>query len=190
TRAALPAPLPAGWRADATANGSVIALRLTPPANAPDPGRLYYFADADHRIEASLPQTRVTEADGAYRLELPVSHDLTGGFTRLAGVLRAERGLAADGAIVEAIALDVPLTGTPSAGPKPALALPANDWQAAPLTDASTLSPPLALVLAFGGGLLLNLMPCVFPVLSLKALGLATSHVDDRRALRYDGVAF
>ncbi len=64
-------------------------------------------------------------------LELPVSHDLTGDFTRLAGVLRAERGLASDGAIVKAIALDVPLTGTPTAGPKPALALPANDWQAA-----------------------------------------------------------
>jgi thiol:disulfide interchange protein/DsbC/DsbD-like thiol-disulfide interchange protein len=190
TRAALPAPLPAGWRADATANGSMIALRLTPPANAPGPGRLYYFADADLRIEASSPQTRVTEADGAYRLELPVSHDLTGDFTRLTGVLRAERGLASDGAIVKAIALDLPLTGAPTAGPKPALALPVNDWQAASPTDASALSLPLALAFAFVGGLLLNLMPCVFPVLSLKALGLATSHADDRRTLRYDGAAF
>lgn len=33
----------------------------------------------------------------------------------------------------------------------------------------------LALLLALGGGLLLNLMPCVLPVLSLKALGLAQS---------------
>ena len=33
----------------------------------------------------------------------------------------------------------------------------------------------LALVLALAGGLLLNLMPCVLPVLSLKALGLAQS---------------
>ncbi|HLW11927.1 MAG TPA: protein-disulfide reductase DsbD domain-containing protein, partial [Casimicrobiaceae bacterium] len=190
TRAALPAPLPAGWRADATANGSVIALRLTPPANAPDPGRLYYFADADRRVEASSPQTRVTQPDGAYRLELPVSHELTGGFTRLAGVLRAERGLASDGAIVDAIALDVPLTGTPTAGPKPALALAANDWRAASPIDVSAMSLPLALAFAFVGGLLLNLMPCVFPVLSLKALWLATSHADDRRTLRYDGVAF
>lgn len=31
----------------------------------------------------------------------------------------------------------------------------------------------MALLLAFGGGLLLNLMPCVFPVLALKAMGLA-----------------
>ena len=33
----------------------------------------------------------------------------------------------------------------------------------------------LALLLAFGGGLILNLMPCVLPVLSLKAVSLAES---------------
>ncbi len=33
----------------------------------------------------------------------------------------------------------------------------------------------VALLLAFGGGLILNLMPCVLPVLSLKALSLAES---------------
>jgi thiol:disulfide interchange protein DsbD len=37
---------------------------------------------------------------------------------------------------------------------------------------------------------LLNLMPCVFPVLSLKALRLATSGGDDRRVLRHEGLAF
>jgi thiol:disulfide interchange protein DsbD len=52
------------------------------------------------------------------------------------------------------------------------------------------LSLPLALAFASGGGLLLNLMPCVFPILSLKALGLATSAADDARASRRDGVAF
>ncbi|WP_078083748.1 protein-disulfide reductase DsbD family protein [Microbulbifer mangrovi] len=39
----------------------------------------------------------------------------------------------------------------------------------------------LAMVLAFGGGLLLNLMPCVFPVLSIKAL--AITHAGDRQRL-------
>ncbi len=34
----------------------------------------------------------------------------------------------------------------------------------------------LAALFAFLGGLILNLMPCVLPVLSLKALGLASSH--------------
>ena len=37
---------------------------------------------------------------------------------------------------------------------------------------ASPFNLPLVLLLALMGGLLLNLMPCVFPVLSLKAIGL------------------
>jgi thiol:disulfide interchange protein DsbD len=43
----------------------------------------------------------------------------------------------------------------------------------------------LALLLAFAGGVLLNLMPCVFPVLSLKALGLAESASDLPRLRRH-----
>lgn len=44
---------------------------------------------------------------------------------------------------------------------------------AAPADNSNRLW--LALLLALAGGLLLNLMPCVLPVLSLKALGLAQS---------------
>src|SRR3546814_7286956 len=40
----------------------------------------------------------------------------------------------------------------------------------------------IALVGALLGGLLLNLMPCVFPILSLKALSLAKSGGDPRAA--------
>ncbi|WP_244506278.1 protein-disulfide reductase DsbD family protein [Microbulbifer marinus] len=41
---------------------------------------------------------------------------------------------------------------------------------------------PLALLLAFAGGLLLNLMPCVFPVLSIKLLAVsqAAKHANQR----------
>ncbi len=42
---------------------------------------------------------------------------------------------------------------------------------AAPSADTN-MSTTLALLLAFAGGFLLNLMPCVFPVLSMKALAL------------------
>jgi thiol:disulfide interchange protein DsbD len=47
-----------------------------------------------------------------------------------------------------------------------------------------------AALLAFVGGLILNLMPCVLPVLSLKALSLAAPGHDDRRVQRRSGVAF
>lgn len=45
------------------------------------------------------------------------------------------------------------------------------------------------LTAAFLGGLILNFMPCVFPVISLKAFGLIR-HVQDRRAVRIEGLAF
>lgn len=44
-----------------------------------------------------------------------------------------------------------------------------------------------ALLFAFVGGLVLNLMPCVFPVLSIKAMG-ALGSVDDRAELRRHGI--
>ena len=43
-------------------------------------------------------------------------------------------------------------------------------------TDATSASLAWVLLLAMAGGLLLNLMPCVFPVLSLKALHLANQN--------------
>ena len=42
---------------------------------------------------------------------------------------------------------------------------------------------------AFLGGVVLNLMPCVFPILSMKALGLA-SHAGEARRSRLHGLAF
>jgi thiol:disulfide interchange protein len=45
------------------------------------------------------------------------------------------------------------------------------------------------LAAAFLGGLILNFMPCVFPVISLKAFGLIR-HLHDRRAVRVEGLAF
>ncbi|MEB2286360.1 MAG: thioredoxin family protein [Myxococcales bacterium] len=56
---------------------------------------------------------------------------------------------------------------------------------AAPLATA-----PLALALAFAGGVLLNLMPCVFPVLALKALGLVGIGGEARRRVRRHGLAY
>lgn len=54
--------------------------------------------------------------------------------------------------------------------------------QATPPADQSLL---LILALAFLGGLLLNLMPCVLPILSLKALALAKkSEAEQRDAVR------
>jgi len=54
---------------------------------------------------------------------------------------------------------------------------------------AAPIGLGLALLLALGGGVLLNLMPCVFPVLSLKVLGFAR-HAADRRHTLAAGLAY
>ena len=61
-----------------------------------------------------------------------------------------------------------------------------------PVAAAAPVAPePTSLWLAIGfallGGLILNLMPCVFPVLSIKAMG-ALESADDRSALRAHGL--
>ena len=47
-----------------------------------------------------------------------------------------------------------------------------------------------AIIGAFIGGLILNLMPCVFPVISLKALSLAKTAHGERAAIRREGWAY
>ncbi len=64
-----------------------------------------------------------------------------------------------------------------SAGPSP------NDSNIGGTTNAPEDTPflPFVLLGAMLGGLILNLMPCVFPVLSLKALSLASSHLSHHK---------
>lgn len=60
-----------------------------------------------------------------------------------------------------------------------------------PVAGQNTETPALAVLLlgAFLGGLLLNIMPCVFPILSLKALTLARAGTSQNEA-RGEGLAY
>ncbi len=80
----------------------------------------------------------------------------------------------------------------PVAAGTPQPSFDALEFTAAPA--AAPLPPPasdlgiwLALGLALAGGVLLNLMPCVFPILALKVLALAQA---SRAAARRDGLLF
>ncbi|MFZ4287562.1 protein-disulfide reductase DsbD family protein [Variovorax sp. HJSM1_2] len=68
-------------------------------------------------------------------------------------------------------------------------ALAANAPPPSTLTPASGVTLAAALLGALLGGLILNLMPCVFPVLALKLVGFAR-HNQDRQALRLGGLAY
>ncbi len=83
-----------------------------------------------------------------------------------------------------------PVTAEPAAELAPELA---PGGAAAPKAAAGEhLGFAMALVFALAGGLILNLMPCVFPILAMKALGLAGQGGASRRhrivhALAYAG---
>jgi thiol:disulfide interchange protein/DsbC/DsbD-like thiol-disulfide interchange protein len=190
TRAALPAPL-REWKVAARGDGQRVLLSVTPPSGAPDPGALHFFPAAEGHIEASGPQVVTRSEKGALELALPVANQLAGGFTRVDGVLTAANGFADAGARVAAATIDVPMTGTVVPGPKPQSDPVAKlDLRAAaaPTGEGMTLVP--ALLLAFVGGLILNLMPCVFPVLSLKVLSFAAPGHYHANVLRRQGIVY
>ena len=189
-RAALPTPLQ-GWQVSARADGAKVALTLTPPAGAADPGPLQFFPYDEGRIEPSGKQVVTRDASGAYAMTLPAAVQLAPDFKRVAGVVTASKGFVEDGERVAAVTIDVPLVGTVTAGAKPSSAsVPASDLAVpAGASTGAELSLAAAVLLAFVGGLVLNLMPCVFPVLSLKALHLAQGHAKPR-VQRLQGIAF
>jgi thiol:disulfide interchange protein len=86
-----------------------------------------------------------------------------------------------DKAYVVTSAQGPPPAGTSGLGPPPA--------KAASGVTASGGNLGLAILFAFLGGLILNLMPCVFPVLSMKAAALA-GHAHDRGATQAQGLAY
>lgn len=111
-----------------------------------------------------------------------------------AGVIVADGGPAKSGwAIETTLAIEegpVTLPWTPAPKPAAAAAAAAAPEKAEPApASAPDMGTMTALTFAFLGGLILNLMPCVFPVLSLKILQL----VDGSRrsgALAVHGFAF
>ncbi|HKW80854.1 MAG TPA: thioredoxin family protein [Casimicrobiaceae bacterium] len=182
TRAAFPQPL-TGWNATATARGSIVDLVLTPAVGVAAPadiGKLRFFPYSAGQVEPSRAQT-LTRIGAGWTLALPVAVQRVGEFTRVAGVLESSARLSDRNRMAS---IDLPLAGTVVASALPERAAPL------PLAlGASGLSLGVAIAFALVGGVLLNLMPCVFPVLSLKVLRFA-QHGGDRASMRRHGLAF
>jgi thiol:disulfide interchange protein/DsbC/DsbD-like thiol-disulfide interchange protein len=183
-QAALPRPL-SGWQASAEGRGKTIALKLVPTAGVADPGEVRFFSNAIDRIEPSSPQLLTREGSG-YVLMLPVASTLNGAFGNLAGVVTAANGFGND---ARAATVDVAVSGAVTAPPRAAIAAAPPLGLASGRTEAEAPGLAVALVFALFGGALLNLMPCVFPVLSLKVLGFAT-HGDPKSMLHREAGAF
>ncbi len=160
TRAQVPQPTTLA-AASATIDGGRIRLAFKPAAPL---RQLEFFPIEEARIEPAAAQTLRDDAEGA-ALYLTSVQPVAAEFARLKGVLVANGGPAAADRGGWAGEVDLPLVAgvVPQAAPATASASTAG---------ATAVTFWVALAGAFVGGLILNLMPCVFPVLSLKLLSL------------------
>ena len=165
-RAALPRQL-AELGGFAVRNGRI--LLSVPLADPESVTRAHFFSAGDADFVFASPQT-VTRTDKA----LIVEADAVGAAPeKVAGLLRIERGK-------EVMGLSL-------------TAAPAEVSPGQALSSSSAAKGGAAFLPAFGlallGGLLLNLMPCVFPILSLKAMSLARAG-ESQAAARSEGLAY
>ncbi|UCG87027.1 MAG: thioredoxin family protein [Gemmatimonadota bacterium] len=168
-----------GWdiRAERTSTGYRLSIIPLGEETAWE-GDPYYFPRDEAVVSPSAPQA-VSRRGSHLLLSLQESSYSSGPATRLEGVLLAPQGEAWDkDGRVRALAVDVAVT-EPAGG---------DALQAGSGTGNLTLA--VALVFALIGGSLLNLMPCVFPVLSIKVLGFVNQAGEDRFKAGAHGVAF
>lgn len=170
-RAALPAPLDQPAHFATTATGYRLAIPFPARAAITDP---HLFLATDGVINYAATQTFSRNGDTLIVDLVRAAPPPAQRPTTLAGVL----SLGPDGSGISLIAPSgpVPAAGAQLAGATPPAAF---SWR---LLGLSVLGALL-------GGLVLNVMPCVFPILSLKALALARgnsqhAHID---ALAYSG---
>ncbi|HWC19256.1 MAG TPA: protein-disulfide reductase DsbD domain-containing protein, partial [Terriglobales bacterium] len=164
----MPMPQPGtGWKIYAAKNqDKTVALHIDGLRAIKSP----HFFSEDGFVQYDQPQA-ISQTGGALSLTLPIADDANAETKDLVGVLAYldgqgnYRGLLIDTSLgSEAVAANTPPS---SSSPTGSGLAKATNGQPDP---ASTLGLSIFLY-ALLGGLILNLMPCVFPVLGIKVVG-------------------
>jgi thiol:disulfide interchange protein/DsbC/DsbD-like thiol-disulfide interchange protein len=187
-RAELPIAAPAVASARVEGGKLVIALGADWGGTLAQIKELAFFPYDDGAIDYGAPQTlarKPNELDLAIKLgyQLPASP--------IRGLLLATEQTGSETAAVPLqIAAELPAGAAAAAA-----AAAAPEFKQMPIGAQSPPKPAgpgigLLLLFAILGGLVLNLMPCVFPVLSIKALGLVEQAKKHPAAVRTKGLVF
>jgi|CXWL01.1.fsa_nt_gi thiol:disulfide interchange protein DsbD len=178
-----------GWDITASHDVAKLTLRLTPrPGTTHQPAGLHFFA-ADGFTDYTQKNT-VTQDNGTLVITAPLDAAADKATKRLTGVLASANGWAA-GLGYGGLAIDVPLTNSQqqsAVSSQPTAGSQLSALSSQPQTAPGSL--PGTLLLAFVGGLILNLMPCVFPVLGIKILGFVNQSGNDRKKITAHGLVF
>jgi thiol:disulfide interchange protein DsbD len=158
-RASLPEPAPSSWRAQVDVQDDGMRLKVSgdPRLKSGAKSAIFFPLDSD-QVENATPQNPAATPEGL-ALSLKRSEQLTTPLDHLRGVLMLRNAGATSSFVIEA---------------------PVHEGATPAATKTAAQSLPVMLIFAFLGGLILNLMPCVFPVLSIKILGFVTAPRSER----------
>ncbi len=182
------APKPAGIKATfKNAPGKLTLSATGVVLKGASPGRAFFFPYDGSSVEHAKPELVQAGPQG-------LTFTLTPGFAfakgkppaTLAGVIVVD----ADHAYELTAGPGAPLPGAAGSKP-PVVATPSSGHATGGSASGGLTFAALAVAAgsAFVGGLILNLMPCVFPVLAIKAAQLVR-HGDHPAAARAEGLAF
>ncbi len=170
TKNRFPSPAPEDWQFDLTVDDEYLYLDFIPDIELPTETGFQFFASRKAVIEHAADQP-ITKLDSIYRMKLKRSSYSLETPDSLSGVLAVDNN-------GQNNYYDITVSRTGSSMP---IAASSHDASIGILT---------ALIFAVIGGLILNLMPCVLPVLSLKVLGLVQQANQGRKAAVIHGLAF
>ncbi len=145
----------------------------------------FYPYESD-RIEVAAKTERLASQAGQVRLRKSVKKSSGDWPKEVAGLAMEKAGVAAAQAYeVRLMVSDATSVPSPSRATGPAPSVPAPG-------KAQTPAVPLWLMvgLAFLGGLILNVMPCVLPVIALKILGFVNQSREAPRRVRQLGIVY
>ncbi len=181
-----------GWTADLQQHGRELLLTLQAEGSQPLPAALpdlQVFPYAEQVIDPAVHELYRTPRGYALKMKLMADAKLP---SQLQGIAVAQSGSgAAFGTANPSVEFSAPWREVAQLswpeGSQPMARKPAT--MAGQGGGAANTGLFTALLLAFAGGMLLNLMPCVFPVLSIKLLGL-TRQAQEPAALRKHALAY
>ena len=170
----------AGWTSEASMSGGALVVRLTAPEGAEPPAKAHFFPEREGLIEPAAPE-KLTRAGRALTIEMKLADPPPADLKALRGVVVSDSGWkGSDGRKAMNVAASVGTAPLASVGGS-------TESRVGESVGGSTWA---ALAFAFIGGVLLNLMPCVFPVLGIKVMGFVRHAHGDERAMRMQGLVF
>jgi thiol:disulfide interchange protein len=163
----IPKPLPPNAKVAISGGKNEFVITLTTGKRETDAE--FYPFDQDQIANAATQE--IEPLPDGIRIRVPRSEDLKTLPANLHGVLKLSDTVAYE---ITAPVTPGEIANSPSLGG----------------SSATKVTALTAIGLAFVGGIILNLMPCVFPVLFLKGLALVQSSGEERSRLRSHGLVY